>query len=136
MNEVKEAAEQFYAALNSMIQGDLEPMIEIWSHADDITYLDPMGNILVGWDQVLKSWEEQVKLKVGGSVEPENMHIVAGADLAVTMNFERGTGYLHGEPVTDDIRATNTFRKENGKWKMIGHHVDHMPWLEEELKGK
>lgn len=136
MDEIKEAAGQFYAALNSMIQGDLEPMIKIWSHADDVTYLDPMGNMLVGWDQVLKSWEEQAKLKVGGKVDPENMHVVAGVDIGVTIDYERGTGYINGEPVKTDIRATNTFRNEDGKWKMIGHHVDLMPWLKDAVTDK
>jgi ketosteroid isomerase-like protein len=30
------------------------------------------------------------------------------------------------------IRATNLFRKENGAWKMIGHHTDLLPFLEKE----
>jgi hypothetical protein len=36
---VREAAAQFYKALNSMFAGDLEPMKELWSHAEDITYM-------------------------------------------------------------------------------------------------
>jgi hypothetical protein len=27
------------------------------------------------------------------------------------------------------IRATNIFRKENGVWKMIGHHTDLLPYV-------
>ena len=27
------------------------------------------------------------------------------------------------------IRATNLFRKEHGTWKMIGHHTDLLPFL-------
>ena len=34
---VRQAAEQFYAALNAMFTGDLEPMKEVWSHEDDVT---------------------------------------------------------------------------------------------------
>ena len=29
----------------------------------------------------------------------------------------------------DSIRATNIFRKEDGQWKMIGHHVDLLPQM-------
>jgi len=50
--EVRMAAEQLYAALNSMFEGDLDPMIEVWSHADDVTYMGPSGGILVGWEEV------------------------------------------------------------------------------------
>jgi ketosteroid isomerase-like protein len=28
------------------------------------------------------------------------------------------------------IRATNLFRKEGGDWKMIGHHTDLLPHLQ------
>jgi hypothetical protein len=31
-DEVRQASEQFYAALNSTINGDSGPMMEVWSH--------------------------------------------------------------------------------------------------------
>jgi ketosteroid isomerase-like protein len=34
-----------------------------------------------------------------------------------------------GRPLQVSIRATNVFRKENGDWKMIGHHTDLLPFL-------
>ena len=127
--EVRMAAEQFYAALNIMFQGELDPMIEVWSHEDDVTYMGPSGGILVGWEEVRNSWGEQAKLKLGGKVEPEDMHVIAGDKIGITVNFERGTSYINGKPEKVNIRATNVFRRENGKWKMIGHHTDILPWL-------
>ena len=38
---VAEAVAGFYAALNTMFKGDLGPMLEVWSHADDVTYMGP-----------------------------------------------------------------------------------------------
>jgi ketosteroid isomerase-like protein len=32
-------------------------------------------------------------------------------------------------PEKVSIRATNIYRKENGQWKMIGHHTDLLPYL-------
>jgi ketosteroid isomerase-like protein len=127
--EVRMAAEQFYSALNSMFKGELDPMIELWSHADDVTYMGPAGGILVGWEAVRKSWEDQAALKLGGEVEPVDMHVTAGDEIGITVNYERGTSYINGKPEKVNIRATNTFRLENGKWKMIGHHTDILPWL-------
>ncbi|MDA2919400.1 nuclear transport factor 2 family protein [Desulfobacterota bacterium AH_259_B03_O07] len=134
--EVVQAAEQFYAALNSMFKGDLDPMIEVWSHADDVTYMGPAGGLLVGWEEVRKSWGEQAKLKLGGKVEPEDMHVIAGDKIGITVNFERGTSYINGKPEKVNIRATNVFRRENGKWKMIGHHTDILPWLKKAQGGE
>ncbi len=133
---VKEAAMQFYSALNTMFKGDVSTMIELWSHAPDVTYLGPQGGILIGWDQVRNAWEEQAALKLGGQVNPEDMHITVGDKIGITHNYERGTSYVDGKPVTVDIRATNIFRLEEGKWKMISHHTDIIPSLEKSVENK
>jgi len=129
---VKNAAAQFYAALNEMFTGELGPMKKVWSHADDVTYMGPGGGFQVGWNEVLKNWEAQAAMKLGGKVEPADMRITVGTDLAVVSNFEKGenTNAKKG-PQKVSIRATNIFRKENGEWKMIGHHTDLLPYLEQ-----
>ena len=106
-------------------------MKEAWSHADDVTYMGPGGGFQVGWDQVLASWEEQAAMKLGGEVKPEGMRITLGRDIAVVHNYEMGKNIdADGKPQEVSIRATNLFRKEQGKWKMIGHHTDLLPFLE------
>jgi ketosteroid isomerase-like protein len=131
---VEEATARFYASLNALFTGDAGPMAEIWSHADDVTYLGPAGEFLVGWNEVRGAWESQAALKLGGRVEPYEMRITVGNDLAFTQCFEKGTNLdAQGEPVRVSIRATNLFRKENGAWKMIGHHTDLLPFLEKQL---
>ena len=128
---VMEATDKFYIALNSMFKGDLDLMKEVWSHADDVTYMGPGGGIKVGWDQVLASWETQAAMKLGGSVHAEDMRVTAGNEIAVSSNYSKGENIdAEGKPQTVSIRATNTFRKEDGKWKMIGHHTDLLPFLQ------
>jgi len=34
-----------------------------------------------------------------------------------------------GRRETVSIRATNPFRKEDGAWKMIGHHADRLAYI-------
>jgi ketosteroid isomerase-like protein len=59
------------------------------------------------------------------------MEITVGQDLAITHNFEVGENYdKDGNLQKVSIRATNMFRKEDGQWKMIGHHTDLLPYLE------
>lgn len=128
---VEQASERFYTSLNAMFRGETAPMQQIWSHAADITCMGPAGGMLVGWDQVRSAWEMQAALKLGGKIEPSNVQIVVGDDLAVVSCFEVGENRdLQGRPIQVSIRATNTFRKENGEWKMIGHHTDLLPFLE------
>jgi len=127
---VRAAAAQFYAALNRMFTGDLGPMTEVWSHVDDVTYMGPGGGFQVGWPRVLESWKAQAAMKLGGSVEAADMRVIVGRDIAVTSNYENGENTnAKGERQKLSIRATNVFRKEGGKWKMIGHHTDLLPYL-------
>jgi ketosteroid isomerase-like protein len=128
---VTEAAGRFYAALNKMFTGELAPMTEVWSHADDVTYMGPGGGFQVGWSQVSAEWQKQAAMKLGGTVKPEGMRITVGDDLAVTSNLEQGENTnVSGKMQKVSIRATNIFRKENGTWKMIGHHTDLLPHMQ------
>ena len=49
---VKAANVAFHDALNTLFTGDAAPMKAIWSHADDVTYMGPVGGMQVGWSQV------------------------------------------------------------------------------------
>ena len=127
---VRQAVGQFYAALNAMFTGELGPIKEVWSHANDVTYMGPGGGFEVGWDQVLATWETQAAKKLGGKVEPADIRITVGQDLAIVSDIEKGENTnADGKVEKVSVRATNLFRKEGGKWKMIGHHTDLLPYL-------
>jgi ketosteroid isomerase-like protein len=128
---VRDAVAEFYNALNDLFDGNIAPMQEVWSHAADVTYMGPDGGFQVGWDQVLGNWEKQAARKLGGKISPTNMHITIGQDIAITHNYEQGvnTNAESGKPAKVSIRVTNLFRNENGRWKMIGHHTDQLPFL-------
>jgi len=105
-------------------------MTGVWSHADDVTYMGPVGGFHVGWDALRKDWETQAAMKLGGKLEATEMRITEGKDLAVVSNYEKGENTnANGEVQKVSIRATNIFRKEDGQWKMIGHHVDLLPQM-------
>jgi ketosteroid isomerase-like protein len=127
---VEQATAQFYSSLNALFTGDADPMLEVWSHAEDISYMGPGGDVQVGWNAVRNVWQEQAALKLGGKVEPYDLRITVGDELAFTQCIEKGTNQdAEGKTVQVSIRATNLFRKENGTWKMIGHHTDLLPFL-------
>lgn len=127
---VRHAASDFYAALNVMFTGELGPMQAIWSHRDDVTYMGPGGDFRVGWASVLESWQAQADMKLGGKVESTNLQITVGGELAVVQNREVGENtHARGRRHSVSIRATNVFRKEDGTWKMIGHHADPLSYI-------
>ena len=126
---VRQATDGFYAALNAMFIGNIEPMTAVWSHAEDVTYMGPDGKFLVGWDQVSANWKQQADMKLGGTVRPEATHTTVGQDIATVECYEVGNNIVDGKAEKVLLRATNVFRKENEQWKMIGHHTDLLPFL-------
>lgn len=128
--DIKAVAREFYNALNDLFTGDVTPMDRVWSHADDVCYLGPRGEIVTGWKAIYKELKKQADLKMGGIVKPEEMHVTICGDIAITQNREVGSNVLDGNSFQVDIRATNIFRKEQGLWKMISHHTDIIPDLQ------
>ncbi|QDT93448.1 YybH family protein [Gimesia algae] len=127
---VKAATQQFYSALNELFTGEVEPMKKLWSHQDDITFMGPDGSFLRGWKPIAAEWEKTGSMKLGGKVEAAEIHITVGQELAIVSNYEIGHNIgADGKVEKVKIRATSLFRKENGKWKMIGHHTDLLPFL-------
>jgi ketosteroid isomerase-like protein len=129
MEDVARAVSRFYAALNAMFTGDVAPMEEVWSHGGEVTYLPPDGRLLVGWQDVRASWQKQAALKLGGRVDPENVHINVLGDVAVVCNFEKGMNKVDGVDQTVAIRSSKVFRRENGAWKLMSDHADPLPYL-------
>ncbi len=130
--QVEAAAAQFYVALNALFKGEVEPMLEVWSHDDDITYMGPGGGLHFGWEQIRSDWEHAASLKLGGKIEASDIHIFTGEQLAIVQNHEIGKNIDdQGNTIQVKIRATNIFRLQDGQWLMISHHTDLLPYLEE-----
>ena len=105
-------------------------MDRIWSHADRVICMGPGGGIATGWDEVQAMWQEQAKMLLGGHVDPDELHVTVGADLAIIECYEVGSNRDPlGAELPVRIRVTNSFRKQQGQWKMIGHHTDLLPYL-------
>lgn len=128
---VERATDNFYKAINAMFQGDIAPLKGVWSHADDITYMGPDGTVNVGWDETLANLQKQAQMKLGGEIRHELIMVTTGQDLAIMECRELGENLIDGKPVQVSLRATNVFRKENGEWKLIGHHTDKLPFMQQ-----
>ena len=127
---VKAAVATFHEALNKLFTGDAAPMKAIWSHADDVTYMGPTGTKQVGWSQVEPHWDKQAAKKLGGKVDAVDVHVTASPQLGVAVYYEKGENIIDGKVQPVSIRVTTTLRKENGQWKVIGHHTDTLAYLQ------
>lgn len=78
MTSLEAASAGFYAALNAMLRGDAGPVLALWSHEDDVTYMSPFGELLTGWEPIRGSWRAQAEARLGGEVRGEDVQLVEG----------------------------------------------------------
>ena len=113
-DEVRQASEQFYAALNSMLNGDTGPMMEVWSHGSDASAMHPFGSRSLGWEEVRAGWEQAAQAFSGGQVALDEMVVVPiSEDAAFTLGTEHGEARIGDQTVGIDWRATNVYRRES-----------------------
>jgi ketosteroid isomerase-like protein len=133
-DEIRQASEQFYEALNRAINGDPGPMMEVWSHGSDVTAMHPLGGRETGWEEVRASWEQVAQVFSEGQVSLDGLMIVPlSDDVVYTLGTENGQAKLGDETVGVDWRATNIYQHEGGEWKMVHHHAEVSPALVQAL---
>jgi ketosteroid isomerase-like protein len=126
-DDIRRASAKFYAALNSMMEGDAAPIAEIWSHSSAVTTMHPIGGRQTGWDDVRGSFEQVAGLASGGHAELRDQSIQVSGDMAYEVGIEHGQAKLAGEQIAIDHRVTNVYRREAGGWKIVHHHTDTSP---------
>ena len=123
-DDVRTASKQFYAALNSMANGNAKPLADIWSHSETVIAMHPIGGRCIGWDAVRTSFEQVAQLASDGKVELKDQYLHVAGDVAYEAGIEQGQVKLGGQPVAIEHRVTNIYQRENALWKMIHHHTD------------
>ncbi len=130
--DVRQAAEAFYSAMNSMFAGDAGAMNNVWSHAPDITNVGLSGasqSMQVGWGAVNAAFEQQAQGKSGTKITFRDLMVDIKGNLAYTECFEQWE--QKGEAGTVEHHASSVFRYEDGCWKVVHHHTDAAQVLKE-----
>jgi ketosteroid isomerase-like protein len=132
-DDVRQASDRFYSALNRMLSGDAGPMMDaqVWSHSPDVTTMHPIGEREVGWEDLKGPWQGVASMCTGGQVAIKNQLIRVGGDLAYEIGTESGEATMAGQTVSFGQRVTNVYRREGGDWKIVHHHTDKSPAMEE-----
>ena len=132
-DDVREASERFYAALNQMLGGDASALIELWVHSPDATTMHPIGNREVGWGNVKASFERVARSSAGGNVHMTDRLVRIHGDTAYEVGVEHAEFKVADTPLTVHSRVTNIFYRVDGAWKIIHHHGDKSPGIAEAL---
>lgn len=133
---VRAAVAQWFTVLNAMLNGDAEPFCALYSHSDDVTYMGAEGSYRVGWPATLADWKAQAEKSSGGSVEGSDIHVVVSGNMATATHMTSGeVRDTNGDVARTELRETSVFRKEDGVWRMIGHHADTLADWERAFSG-
>jgi ketosteroid isomerase-like protein len=132
-DEVRTASNQFYAALNKMVNGSSQSLSDIWSHNSEVTTMHPIGGRQVGWKDVWATWDQTAQIASEGKVELQDRLIRVVGDMAYEIGVENAGFTLAGQKITDKVRVTNIYQKEGGTWKIVHHHSDLSPAMVEVL---
>ncbi len=127
-DDIRQASDRFYAALNRLINGDAAPILATISQGPDVSMMHPLGGRQVGRAEVAASLEQVARAVSDGQVALEDLVVIPlGAEAAYTLGNERATARVAGEPVSFTARATNVYRREADGWRLVHHHVDLVP---------
>lgn len=132
-DEVREASNKFYSGLNSMVNGKINAFADAWSHNNSVTTMHPIGGREVGWDAVKKSFDQVAKMASEGKVELKDQLIQILGDVAYEVGTEHAKFKLSGQELKGEVRVTNIYQRDGGKWKIIHHHTDIAPAMVEAL---
>jgi len=115
------------AAEHALCRGDAGPRSGTWSQHDPVTLFGAAVPIRRGWDEVSSTFR-WLAHRFSDLRDYEFELVAAGAsgDLAYTVGFEHKTVVADGEPATYTLRVTHVYRREDGEWRIVHRHGDHV----------
>jgi ketosteroid isomerase-like protein len=124
MHELSTFVDRCHAAITKQSQGQPEPFLELWSHADDVTIMAAIGGYQVGLDAVRDLLTAASKTQQFDGWRAENIATVLNEGLAFTVELEHYAHTVDGEDKGMTLRATQIYRQEDGQWRVIHRHGD------------
>jgi ketosteroid isomerase-like protein len=127
VDDLDQVIERSHLALGEIVNGNPEPLKEMYSHRLDVSLANPFGPPVRGWDEAARTMERAASnYRDGEIVGFENVAKYVTSELAYIVEVERyQTKVGGGEDITPvALRVTSIFRPEEGTWKIVHRHAD------------
>ncbi|MSP63790.1 MAG: DUF4440 domain-containing protein [Myxococcales bacterium] len=125
VEEVRRANQAFYRAFESLA---IERMDHVWAHDGQVTCVHPGWPLAVGWAEVRATWVTILHNTAEIHFEVADEQIEVRGDLAWVVCVEKLSSRAGGGGGSGEVLATNVFRREDGRWRLVHHHGSpHVP---------
>jgi ketosteroid isomerase-like protein len=127
VDDLDQVIERSHLALGEIVNGNPEPLNEMYSHLQDVSLANPFGPPVRGWDEAARTMERAASnYRDGEIVGFENVAKYVTSELAYIVEVERYQARVGGgEDITPvALRVTSIFRPEDGTWKIVHRHAD------------
>jgi ketosteroid isomerase-like protein len=127
VDDLDQVIERSHLALGEIVNGNPEPLKEMYSHRRDVSLANPFGPPVRGWDEAARTMERALSnYRDGEIVGFENVAKYVTSELAYIVEVERYRARVGGgEDITPvALRVTSIFRPEDGTWRIVHRHAD------------
>jgi ketosteroid isomerase-like protein len=127
VDDLDQVIERSHLALGEIVNGNPEPLKEMYSHRQDVSLANPFGPPVRGWDEAARTMERAASnYRDGEIIGFENVAKFVTSELACIVEVERYRTKVGGsEDVTRvTLRVTSILRPEDGTWKIVHRHAD------------
>ena len=120
VNAVKAANLRFYEAFGSL---DIDLMERVWETSDRVLCIHPGWQLLMGWEEVRKSWERIFYNTTLMHFTITGAQVIIQGDSAWVSCIENITSVVDARATNLAVQATNIFVRGEGGWRMVHHHA-------------
>ena len=128
VEDVDELIERYHLGGDEFLNGNPQPLLDLWSRREDVTLANPFGPPVRGFDEVAKASDLAAsRARDGETVGFEIIEKYVTAELAYVVQIERVKAKIGGsEDLTPfALRVTMILRpEEDGEWKVVHRHAD------------
>ena len=120
VNAVKAANLRFYEAFGSL---DIDLMERVWETSDRVLCIHPGWQLLMGWEEVRKSWERIFYNTTLMHFTITGAQVIIQGDSTWVSCIENITSVVDARATNLAVQATNIFVRGEGGWRMVHHHA-------------
>lgn len=124
--EVREANERFYMAMNAAEVGEMD---EVWADDPSAVCIHPGREAIIGYERIRESWLVIFSSTNSMSIAAGSEIITVSHDVAWVSCVETISLMMEEGLAAAAAQATNIFRRTDGRWRMLVHHASPIPFM-------